>query len=120
MKNNETEKLTPAQQIIYDYLQERAKNDDTIALNLQKQNKSIKKCWEYIVSKARKMATDNCAMVAHELVFGWAVHYYDEDDIESEKQPAPKAKAVKVIVPERTQVKKEKFIQCDLFSELGM
>lgn len=119
-KSEETEVLTPAQQIIYDYLQERAKNDDTIALNLQKQNKSIKKCWEYIVSQARKAATGNCAMIADEVVFGWAVHYYDEDNIETDKKPAPKAKAVKIIVPEKTEVKKERFIQCDLFGELGM
>lgn len=118
MENNE--KLTNEQKVILDYLNERAKNDMTIALNLQKEGKSIKGCWDYIVSQARKAATGNCAMIADEVVFGWAVHYYDEDNIGDGKNTTPKTKAVKVIVPEKTEVRKEKFIQCDLFGELGM
>lgn len=119
-EEKQEEKLSPYQKVILDYLQERAKQDPTIAANLQKKNKTIGKCWNYIVSEARKAATNNVAMIADEVVFGWAVHYYDEDNIETDKKPAPKAKAVKVIVPERAQVKKERFVQCDLFSELGM
>lgn len=109
------------EEIIKKYLEERAKTDETIAANLKKDGKSIKKCCQYITEQARKAATNNVAMIADEVVYGWALHYYDEDDIESEKKPAPKAKAVKVIVPERAQVvKKERFVQCDLFGELGL
>lgn len=31
--------------------------------------------------KQKKQAKSNCACIDDDTVFGWAVHYYDEDDI---------------------------------------
>lgn len=49
--------------------------------NLEKDNKSLNEMWNYIISEAQRVAVDKCAALDDETVFGWAVHYYDEDDI---------------------------------------
>lgn len=42
--------------------------------------KSITDMWKFIENNARKQATGNMACIEDEVVYGWAVHYYDEDD----------------------------------------
>lgn len=64
--------------VIYDYLitipgmEEKMKNP----------NKSLREMDVFIRNKARNMAVDGCAMVEDKEVFGWAVHYYDEENPE--------------------------------------
>lgn len=64
--------------IIYNYLitipgmEEKMKNP----------NKSLRKMNAFIRNKARNMAVDGCAVVEDKEVFGWAVHYYDEENPE--------------------------------------
>lgn len=36
-------------------------------------------CIDYIKSQARKRAEDGVAVIEDKEVFGWAVHYFDED-----------------------------------------
>jgi hypothetical protein len=107
------------EEIIKNYLEQRAQTDPGVAMNLQKKGKTIKKCCEYIKAQARKSATNNVAMIQDEVVYGWAVHYYDEDNLEEETKTVPEA--VKVIVPKKAVEKpKPKYIQCDLFGEGGV
>jgi hypothetical protein len=61
--------------VIADYLLTR----DDIKDSLDKENKSLKECGQYILQEARKKGS-HVAMTDEE-VFGLAVHYYDEDDI---------------------------------------
>ena len=64
------------------YLENRAKTDSLFAETNRKANKSIEECIKYIYSKARKLAKGgNAVGVDDATVYGWAVHYYDEDDI---------------------------------------
>lgn len=42
--------------------------------------KSITDMWQFVEANARKQATGNTACIEDEVVYGWAVHYYDEDD----------------------------------------
>ena len=64
--------------VIYNYLitipgmEEKMKNP----------NKSLREMNVFIRNKARNMAVDGCAMVEDKEVFGWAVHYYDEENPE--------------------------------------
>ena len=44
----------------------------------------IEECVKYISQQARKRAENNVAMIEDAEVYGWAVHYYDEDDIKVE------------------------------------
>lgn len=61
--------------VIADYLLTR----DDIKDSLDKENKSLEECGQYILQEVRKKGS-HVAMTDEE-VFGLAVHYYDEDDI---------------------------------------
>jgi hypothetical protein len=61
--------------VIADYLLTR----DDIKDSLDKENKSLEECGNYILQEAQKKGS-RVAMTDEE-VFGLAVHYYDEDDI---------------------------------------
>lgn len=70
------------EEIIKNYLDNRSKEDSLFAKAYAKAGKTIKECCNYIVSQAKKAQQNGCAVIADDVVFGWAVHYYDEDDIE--------------------------------------
>lgn len=72
------------QDTIKAYLDKRAQEDSLFAVTYAKENKNIKDCCRYITGRAQKMQSGGCAVIPHEEVFGWAVHYYDEDDIKIE------------------------------------
>lgn len=40
------------------------------------EGKSLKGCWDYITSNARKQAEGNCAAVPDDTVYEWAAGYY--------------------------------------------
>lgn len=95
---------------IKNYLDSRAKTDSLFAETYKKANKSIKECCKYIYSQARKLAkNDNAVGVDESTVYGWAVHYYDEDNIKVDKVQ----ERVEVVAPVAIQesVKKEKPVQ---------
>ena len=48
---------------------------------MRNQNKNITDMFKYIENQARKQAINGCAMIEDQEVFGWAVHYYDEENI---------------------------------------
>ena len=74
--------IKSAQERIKDYLDERARQDELFAKSYAKSNKNIDECYEYIVSEARKQCKDSDSIcIPDDVVYGWAVHYYDEDDI---------------------------------------
>lgn len=98
------------------YLAQRSLTDDSVARNMKKPGKSIKGCCDYIMQQARKAAKKgNFAMVEDDVVYGWAVHYFDEDNLQEDKQPVP---TTKVIVA-KEKVEKPKYVQFDLFGEGG-
>lgn len=72
---------------IGEYLQERAKDDQSIARNLEKEKKSLKECWKYILGEAYKNVFREggvgSSYIAPDEVYGLAVHYYDEDEIKT-------------------------------------
>ena len=116
----QTTTLTPQQEILKAYLDERAKTDELFAKTYAKENKSFERCWQYIFQEAAKYAV-NCeggkaAAILADDVFSWAVHYYDEDGLEIDKpkptpapMPAPTAakKAEKKTAEGKTQGKAE-------------
>lgn len=74
--------MTSFEKTIQAYLENRAKTDSLFAETYRKANKSIEECIKYIYSKARKLAKEgNAVGVDDATVYGWAVHYYDEDNI---------------------------------------
>ena len=105
------------------YLDNRAKEDSLFAETYKKANKSIKECCKYIYSQARKMAKgSNSVGIDDATVFGWAVHYYDEDNIKADEvkervevssavtAPTSSEKPVQQVVkPARKKTKREAF-----------
>lgn len=93
------------QDTIKAYLDKRAQEDPLFAVTYAKENKNIKDCCTYINSQAKKQAVNGCAAISDDVVFGWAVHYYDEDDIKVEKTSNMRV-SVNNSAP-KTEVKKE-------------
>lgn len=101
---------TQFENTIKNYLDSRAKEDSLFAETYKKANKSIKECCKYIYSQARKLAKgSNSVGIDDATVYGWAVHYYDEDDIKVDKVQ----ECVEVVAPVAIQkpVKEEKPVQ---------
>lgn len=67
---------------IKNYLDKRATEDELFAVTYQKESKSLDECCNYVMECAQK---GGAAGYTDEEVFGWAVHYYDEDDIKNIK-----------------------------------
>lgn len=117
---------------IKNYLDNRAREDSLFAETYKKANKSIKECCRYIISRARKLGGTAVA-VDDATVYGWAVHYYDEDNIKVEASsgrvevaaPAAVVKPgpAKPAAPKRQKAKKTNHrandsLQLSLFGEL--
>lgn len=115
---------------IKSYLDKRSEEDNLFAKAYAKAGKTIKECCNYIVRQAKKMQQNGCAVVADDIVFGWAVHYYDEDnvevDIEDSEQveiraselPAPVVSQQPVIKAVKKKRQDNNKLQLSLFGEL--
>lgn len=64
------------------YLDKRASEDELFAITYEKENKNLDECCNYVMKCAKD---GGCAGYSDDEVFGWAVHYYDEDDIKNIK-----------------------------------
>lgn len=64
---------------ILTYLELRASVDTLFAQTFAKENKNIADCVTYILNTVQK---SGCHGFADDEIYGMAVHYYDEDDIE--------------------------------------
>ena len=92
-------------------LERRAEQDPAFAEKLNNPKKSIEECCSYIASEAYRQKIN---MAAPEEVFGWAVHYYDEEEVAFKKTPAGR-----VVIPStveevaKARAKKEKEIEAE-------
>lgn len=114
------------------FIEETAKIDAQLSEALKDKSKDFDKCWNYIVSKAKKELNGHSGYIQPSIVFGWAIHYFIEKDESLEKEVGslntveklntevlidkPKPKQVKSKI-----VKNDKptSIQLDLFSMMG-
>lgn len=67
---------------IKQYLDKRAAEDELFAVTYKKENKNIDECCNYVMKRAKEGGSGG---YSDEEVFGWAVHYYDEDNIKNIK-----------------------------------
>lgn len=103
---------TQFEDTIKNYLDSRAKEDSLFAETYKKENKSIEECCKYIMQQAQKMynkRVNGGIAIDRKTVYGWAVHYYDEDDIKLEGE----LERVEVAAPTTIQnpISKEKPVQ---------
>ena len=80
------EQSNQAKDAIKAHLDARAASDSLFAVSYSKPNKSIDECFRYILGEARKRGNSVC--MTDDEVFGLAIHYYDEDNIEIASIPA--------------------------------
>ena len=115
-------------EIIKAHLDKMAQQDFAFAERYKLESKNLDKCLSYIKSEAKKQAKNGCAAIEDAVVYGWAVHYYMEDDVKVEEVKAkvavpkadkPKAEKPKEIKPIKALVKDKesnnKCVQLDLF-----
>lgn len=103
---------TQFEDTIKNYLDGRAKEDSLFAETYKKENKSIEECCKYIMQQAQKMynkRVNGGIAIDRKTVYGWAVHYYDEDDIKLEGE----LERVEVAAPStiKNPISKEKPVQ---------
>lgn len=103
------------EKIIKDYLDKRASEDAMFAAKYNgrcgKEEDAVAGCCDYIKAEARKQAQNNCAVIEDREVFGWAVHYFDEDIRRPENAPKAKVAAAPAAVKEDKEKKAEKPVQ---------
>ena len=80
-----SEKNKQFKEVIKAYLDRRAQEDELFAKAYAKPMKDIDSCCKYIISMARGLG--NAVAVPDEVVYGWAVHYYDEEGIKVDDAP---------------------------------
>lgn len=87
--DNETLKL------VVEHLEKHCELEPEFINKILNDKKSLDECWSYIVSEAAKLPRkDNATAVGKEVVYGWAVHYFDEENLEFKSMSA-KVKVVK-------------------------
>lgn len=89
------------------YLDKRATEDELFAETYKKENKNLDECCNYVVQCAQK---GGCAGYSDDEVYGWAVHYYDEDDVKNIKAVSGKVvinRSVELSEEEKTQAKEK-------------
>lgn len=92
---------------IQSYLEQRAEYDDLFARSYRNPLKNIEDCITYILSEVQK---SGCNGFADDEIFGMAVHYYDEADIEIGKPIDCKVvvnHAVELTEEEKAEARKE-------------
>jgi hypothetical protein len=67
------------------YLQDMARQDPNFKVKFEDKSKNIDECLSFIKSEAKKQASNGCAVIDDDVVFGWAAHYYQEDQLEVDK-----------------------------------
>jgi hypothetical protein len=89
------------------YLDKRASEDELFAVTYKKENKNLDECCNYVMKCAKD---GGCGGYSDDEVFGWAVHYYDEDDIKNIKPVSGKAivnHSVELTEEDKAEVKAE-------------
>ncbi|VGO14764.1 hypothetical protein PDESU_03333 [Pontiella desulfatans] len=95
------------EQRILDYLIENASTELVAKINFGK--KTLAGALDYARGEARSMAIDGCAVVDDDTVFGWIIHFFEEDEIkEGAKKPKTRVPGGVKAKPKPKPAKKEK------------
>lgn len=125
-------KLTYEQQRIAEYVEANA--SDVLVEKINQGKKGMSDCWNFIFEMARKEAKGKRSLcLDDQTVFGWAMHYFEEDDIKAAEHMPVKTVPVgrneekpKAAVPKekpKAAVQKEKpkddLVQMTIFDLMG-
>lgn len=70
--------------IIKKHLDKMAAQDFAFAERYKDPKKSLSECMKYITSQAKKKVKSGGVWLEDSIVYGWAVHYYQEEDLKVE------------------------------------
>jgi hypothetical protein len=76
------------EQIIVDYINQNA--SDVLCKKIKASGKTMAGCMDFIRNEAKKKAVNGCACIEDKEVFGWAIHYFEEETLNEEKKPVKK------------------------------
>lgn len=71
------------EKLLLAHLEKNASED--LAARINKGAKTLQQCWSYITSEARKQANHGCACIEDTTVYGWCMHFFEEDGIDGSK-----------------------------------
>lgn len=99
---------------VLEYLETNA--SDILMEKINAGEKTLKGFFGYAREEAKKIAVNGCACVDDEIVFGWAIHYFEEDKITEVKKGQPKKepkteKKVKIEAPKKIIKNKDKQVK---------
>lgn len=111
---------TEFKNIIKNYLDNRAKEDELFAESYKKEGKNIDDCITYILNTVQK---SGCNGFADEEIYSMAVHYYDEEKIDIGGNANCKVvvnRTIELTEEEKEQARKDalKKYQDDIFAEI--
>ena len=113
INTKEKKTMTPFETIIKEHLEKKAGSDAVFAEKFiercKADQKAIEGCCAYITAEAKKKAVKGCAVIADDEVFGWAIHYFDENL--SAPATAPAAKVTTTADPYVMRVTPEKAVK---------
>lgn len=115
-------KISPAERQILEYINKNASEE--LRAKIEASDKGISDCVQYIASQVKEKAQNGCVACTDEEVYGLAMHYFEEDEIEKEtgivasaiqtsveEKPAAKPKPAK-----KQEQKDPGFTQLDMFA----
>ncbi len=79
MAQNSMKGTMAFQDTIAQYLMTRAENDPLVAVKLANPSKTMSQCCAYIIGEVKK---SGCCGFTDDEIFGWAMHFWDEPEIE--------------------------------------
>ena len=79
MASNENKGTRAFTDTIRQYLENMAENDALFAVKFSNPDKSVSDCVTYIINQVKK---SGCNGFTDSEIFGWATHYYEENEIE--------------------------------------
>lgn len=101
------------EKLLLAHLEKNASED--LANRINSGAKTLSQCWSYITSEARKQAKNGCACIEDSTVYGWCMHFFEEDCIDGTKYPSKSGPHVpytedkkEAPTPEKTISKKSK------------
>ena len=99
------EAKNPAQELILQYLEQNA--SESLAERINQGNHTLQECFDYIRNEAKKRAVNGVAAIEDRQVYGWAIHYFEENgnpgDVPADDAPT----AYNVTGPKPVRIVKE-------------
>lgn len=105
LKYEENQKL---RKFVAEKVLEQCEKEPAFIDKVLNEDKTLDDCIAYITSLAKKEADDGCATIEDNTVRGWAIHYFDEAELEDWKSLSQKAKESKEREEQRNKTIKTK------------